>query len=121
MTASFRVLRRRAAGLRRAAPVLIVVAAIVGLACFGWFGFVTPAVADIHAPANLPTSITVTAKNPFLFVVNNNNEVAANSTIQVTFINSDTIAHTFSLSSVQGVAIPNIDDGTNVNFTGWTG
>ncbi|MGI0139841.1 MAG: plastocyanin/azurin family copper-binding protein [Thermoplasmata archaeon] len=120
MTASFRVLRRRTTGLRRAAPILVVVAAIVGLSCFGWFGFVTPAAAEIHAPASLPTSISVTAKNPFQFVVSNNNEVAANATIQVTFTNSDTIPHTFSLSSIQGVAIPNIHDGSNVNSAGWT-
>lgn len=91
--------------------------AIVALGGFGWYGFVVPAATEIHAPAVLPSTITVTAMDTFSYAVSDNNEVANNTTITVQFYNIGTLQHTFSLSSVQGVAIPTT---ANYNATGWT-
>ena len=93
-------------GLRTYLPSLVVVVLIVVLAAIGWYGFIVPAAnQQLAAPAagNLPSSVTVTASN-FAFAVSTN-EVATNSTITITFINTVTTPHTFTLSSIQGVAI----------------
>ena len=92
--------------------------AIIGLGAFGWYGFVVPAAAEpgLRPVSTLSTSFTVTASAPFHFS-SSTTEVASGTTITLTFNNLDSIAHTFSLSSVQGVAIPST---AAVNFTGWS-
>ncbi len=106
--------RHRRAGV--ATALIVITIGIIALAAFGWYGFVAPAVTRASAgpPASAGTSFTVTASAPFRFT-ESTVEVAANATITLTFVNTDTIAHTFSLFSVEGVAIPS--DAT-VNFTG---
>ncbi|MGI0068336.1 MAG: hypothetical protein ACREB9_08020, partial [Thermoplasmata archaeon] len=96
--------------------LVVITIGIIALAAFGWYGFVVPAATQQQAaPASSAgTSFTVTASAPFHFSPSTD-EVAANATITVTFINTDSIAHTFSLFSVQGVAIPS---SAVVNFTG---
>lgn len=97
-------------------PSLIVVGLIVALAGVGWFGFIAPSASSaLKAPpaGSLPTNVTVTASN-YAFAVSAN-EVAPNATIYVTFINTAPISHTFTLSPVQGVAIPISVYGSNVS------
>lgn len=96
--------------------MVAVVAAVVVLGGFGWLTFVVPAtVAAGHPPpsGSLPTSITVDASN-FAFAPSTN-ELATNATITVTFIDMVSTGHTFTLSSVQGVAIPVGVYGDNVS------
>ncbi|MCW6167468.1 MAG: plastocyanin/azurin family copper-binding protein [Thermoplasmatales archaeon] len=98
------------------AALIVIAVGITSLAAFGWYGFVVPAATQQSAPppSSAGTSFTVTASAPFHFT-ESTDEVAANATITLTFTNTDTIAHTFSLFSVQGVAIPST---ASVNFTG---
>jgi plastocyanin len=92
------------------------VVAIVALAGVGWFGFVAPAATQglkALPQGTLPTSVTVTATSTFSYVVSTN-ELAVNSNITVTFVDTVATPHTFTLSSVQGVAIPQAIYGDNV-------
>lgn len=99
-----------------AATLIVIAIGIISLAAFGWYGVVVPAATQQSAPppSSAGTSFTVTASAPFHFT-ESTDEVAANASITLTFTNTDTIAHTFSLFSVQGVAIPST---ASVNFTG---
>lgn len=97
-------------------PSLIVVAAIVGVASIGWFAFIVPATAQpSHPPpqGNLPTTVTIWASN-FAFAVSTN-ELAPGTNITLTFVDTVDAEHTFTLSPVQGVAIPQNVYGTNVS------
>jgi uncharacterized cupredoxin-like copper-binding protein len=97
-------------------PSIIVVLAIVALAGIGWFAVIAPAAAQkLETPPQgaLPTSVTVTASN-FAFVVSTN-ELAQNSMINVTFVDTVSTPHTFTLSSVQGVAIDQSTYGDDVS------
>ncbi len=51
-------------------------------------------------------SVSVTASSGFMFTPNNFNDVATNTTVTVTFVDGDTLAHTFSILDRQGVVIP---------------
>ncbi len=87
-------------------PSITIVLAIVVLAGIGWLGFIVPATdQSLRATPQgaLPTSVTVTASN-FAFVVSTN-ELAPNANITLTFVDTVSTPHTFTLSSVQGVAI----------------
>jgi len=86
------------------------------LATVGWVGFIVPATspASRSVPqSSLPTTVTVTASN-FAFAVSTN-ELAPNSTITVSFYDASSTPHTFTLSSVQGVAIDQGTYGDDVN------
>lgn len=101
-------------------PSLVVVALIVALGSIGWFAFVQPAAARAEAtPAtgSLPTSVTITAMDwSFAVSLPAGNELAPNSTITVTFIDASPVTpHSFTMSSVQGVAIDQNQYGSDVN------
>ncbi len=89
---------------------------IIVLAAAGWHASALPAATapSVSTPSASGTSFSVTASAPYHFS-QSTDEVAANATISLTFANTDSLPHTFSLFSVEGVAIPS--DAT-VNFTG---
>jgi hypothetical protein len=101
----------------RVGTVLIAIG-IISLVAFGSYGSPAPALTQPSAPASssVGTSFSVTASAPFHFT-ESTDEVAANATITLTFANTDSLPHTFSLFSVEGIAIPS--DAT-VNYTGVT-
>jgi plastocyanin len=72
------------------------------------------AAAASRAPANANVveaggsgTIAVTATSSFSFSPDEFSDVATNTTITLSFTNGDTIAHTFSLSSREGVVVNN--------------
>jgi plastocyanin len=65
------------------------------------------AASEIHLATT--GAITVTADSGFLFTPNAFAQVPLNATVTVTFTDDDSIAHTFSILKLQGVAIPNSD------------
>lgn len=112
-TSPARVAHRR---LLQYAPSLAVTAAIVALAAVGWYGFIAPASVQASSPpppSALPTSLTVTANNYYFSATTN--ELSPNATITITFVDATTSPHTFTLSPVQGVAIPQSVWGNNVS------
>ncbi len=111
--------RGRSTRGRRAIPIVVIAIAIVALGAYGWYGVVAPeAAAQTHLPgSSLPSSLTVTAIAGFRFSPSQT-EVANGTTITITFINGDSIPHTFSLSSVPNVAIP---PNAAYNASGWVG
>jgi uncharacterized cupredoxin-like copper-binding protein len=97
-------------------PSLIVVLAIVVLGSIGWFAFLAPAAAEqSHPPpqGSLPTTVTIWASN-FAFAVSTN-EIASGANITLTFVDTVATQHTFTLSSIQGVAISQSVYGQNVS------
>ncbi len=74
----------------------------------------TFAVAAGHGPVSSnvvqaagSTTVDVTSTSQFSFTPNAFNDVGTNTTITVAFTNGDTAAHTFSISSREGVVINN--------------
>jgi hypothetical protein len=55
-------------------------------------------------------NLAVTAAAPFTFIMSSYEQVPANATINVTFTDADTIAHTFSILDRQGYVIPSTAD-----------
>jgi len=84
----------------------VAVAAILFLGVF--------VVAAAHGPVSSnvvqaagSTSVDVTASSGFKFTPNAFNDVGTNTSISVAFTNGDTISHTFSISSREGVVVNN--------------
>ena len=55
------------------------------------------------------TSVDVTASSGFKFTPDAFNDVGTNTTVEVTFVDGDTISHTFSIWGREGVQIPTTD------------
>lgn len=51
-------------------------------------------------------SVSVTASSGFMFTPNAFNDVGTNTTVTVTFVDGDTLSHTFSIWGREGVQIP---------------
>ncbi|HTS33293.1 MAG TPA: sulfocyanin-like copper-binding protein [Thermoplasmata archaeon] len=92
-------------GIRRRALALV----IVSLLLAGGLSFSVHQASgssDIVQAAGSAT-VSVTASSGFMFTPNGFNDVATNTTVSVTFVDGDTLSHTFSIWGREGVVIPN--------------
>lgn len=95
--------------MRTIVPAIAVVVVLVGLALGGWVLSVAPA-AKAEAPAApissaADQSYTVTAVPGYSFQ-ESATELQPNATVSLTFVNADTLSHTYTLIAVQGKVIP---------------
>lgn len=95
--------------LRTVVPAVALVAVMVGLAIGGAIVFSAPgARAAAPGPVNPPASAqtyTVTAVPGYAFQ-ESTTELQPNTTVSVSFVNADVIAHTYTLIAAQGKVIP---------------
>jgi uncharacterized cupredoxin-like copper-binding protein len=86
--------------------------ALAGLLIAGAFGVATEQ--EAHAspvrPSTTSSSVAVTTAAPYSFVPNAFQQIATNSTINVTVTDADTLAHTFSILKLQGTVLPTSAD-----------
>jgi plastocyanin len=97
--------RRDRRRLRRFLGVLGV-ATVLLLGTVAWTAVHPAADSGIRDAAG-SNSVDVTASSGYKFTPNGFNDVATNTTVTVTFVNGDTLAHTFTIWGREGVQIPN--------------
>jgi plastocyanin len=99
---------------RRAAVAFILAVLVIGGSSAALVGTAPERAASaIHVATS--GAFSVTADSGFAFNPNSFEQLPLNSTITVTFTDDDTIAHTFSISSRQGVVIPNSDSDADID------
>ncbi|MFZ0699312.1 MAG: hypothetical protein WAN74_03875 [Thermoplasmata archaeon] len=95
--------------LRTVVPAIAIVVIMVGLALGGWVISTAPsAKAESPGPSIAPAggqSYTVTAVPGYAFQ-ESTTELQPNTTVSISFVNADVIAHTYTLIAVQGKVIP---------------
>lgn len=95
--------------LRTVLPAIALVVLLVGLAVGGWMLSTAPAArAETSTPAISPTgaqSYTVTAVPGYSFQ-ESTTQLQPNTTVTLSFVNADTLAHTYTLIAAQGKVIP---------------
>ncbi len=95
--------------LRTVVPAVALVTILVGLAIGGGVVWSAPsAKAEVPGPANPATSTqtyTVTAVPGYAFQ-ESTTQLQPNTTVSISFVNADVIAHTYTLIAAQGKVIP---------------
>ena len=95
--------------LRTVVPAVALVTILVGLAVGGGIAWSAPSArAEVPGPANPPTSTqtyTVTAVPGYAFQ-ESTTQLQPNTTVSISFVNADVIAHTYTLIAAQGKVIP---------------